>query len=215
MKKNFFKVLPVVLVTLLLLDLDPAALVPDKSVTHAGYEEEETFQVEAIVEDTAAPVVIEEPATPAVVEAPIVEAPMTEEAIVAEEAPIAEEVVVTAEATMVEEATAPEAPVVEETPVEEAIVIEEAVAEEISAAEINAVATIEIEGTAVVDQNLTLIAKISGVPEGVEYKLQWQVTETGKEADYKDIENETDSKHTFLLTKNNMNFQWRVIITII
>ena len=188
MKKNFYKLLPIVLVTLLLLDLDPAALVPDKSVTHAGYEEEETVQVEATVEAPAAPIVIEEPTSPVVVEAPLVE-----------------------------EADAPEATVeaAQESPVVEAAPVEETVVEEIAETEINATATIEIEGTAIVDQNLTLIAKVSGVPEGVEYKLQWQVTETGKDADYKDIENETGSKYTFLLTKDNMNFHWRVIITII
>ena len=192
-KKNLTKFLPVVLITLLLLDLDPAALVPDKSVTRAGYEEE-TAQTETVSEAPAAPIVIEEPA-PVVTEAPAIEeASVVTEAPVVKEAPVAEET-----------------PVIEETPAAQEIPAET----EEPAVEIIPVADITIEGEAVVDQNLTLVAKISGVPEGVNYKLQWQVSETGNEADYKDITGENGSRYTFLLTKENMNFSWRVIVTII
>ena len=116
---------------------------------------------------------------------------------------------------------APEAPVVIEAPAAEAAVedaapvAEEAPAAEVAAPEINPVATIHFDGEAVIDQSLTLIAKISGVPEGVNYKLQWQVTTTGSEADYKDISGETGSRYTFTLTKDNMNYSWRVIVIII
>ena len=141
-----------------------------------------------------------------------------EEIAVTETAPEAPEAPVVMEAPVVEAPAAVEAPVME-APAEEAAVVAEAPAAEeapvVAAAEINPVATIYFKGEAVIDQDLTLIAKISEIPEGVNYKLQWQVTETGREEDYTDITGETGSDYTFALSKDNMGFSWRVVVTVI
>ena len=165
MKKTLTKILPLALLTLLLLDLNPAALVPNKSVTHAGYDAE-LEAIENTQTPEAAAIVIEE--AHAVVEA----------------AEVVTEVVAEAVATQIVQ-------------------------------EIKPIAVIEIVGEAVVGQKLTLAARVSGVPEGVQYKLQWQVTTTGMEEDYTDITGETGAQYSFMLTKANASYSWRVIVTVI
>jgi len=61
----------------------------------------------------------------------------------------------------------------------------------------------------IVGVNVTLTAEVTGIPEGIEYTLQWQNDMSGK---FEDVPGKTGTSITFTVDEDNANCAWRVAL---
>lgn len=72
--------------------------------------------------------------------------------------------------------------------------------------------TVRYEGDALVEGALvTIEATVTGVPEGINYRLQWQ---NDKGGEYQDVPGETKKSVTFQATQKTVSCNWRVVLRV-
>ena len=57
---------------------------------------------------------------------------------------------------------------------------------------------------------MTITAEVQGIPEGIDYGVQWQNDLSGE---FEDVQGATDVNITFVATEEKMHCKWRVRLT--